>query len=77
MQDPSDRGQLVGQAAVRELAPRLEHLAGALDRVPEDAGVDPGDAEELQLDRGDHAEAAAAAAKCPEQVRLVLVIGTD
>jgi hypothetical protein len=43
MQDPADRGQLVREAAVCELAPRVEHLAGALDRVAEDAAVDNAD----------------------------------
>ncbi len=48
-----------------------------LDREPEDARVDLGDRQEVELDRGDDAEGAAAAAERPEEVGLVLRVGAD
>ena len=56
------------------LAPRVQHLGGALAREEEDAGVDLRDRVELELERGDDAEVAAAAAERPEQLRLVVAV---
>ena len=70
---PTER-HLVRQV-VRPRAPDLQHLGRAIDRVPEDAGVDLLQREEVELDRGDDAEGAAAAAKRPEEVRLVRPVG--
>ena len=75
VQEPSDGRQVVGRIGVRQVAPGGQDLAGALDRVPEQARVRLGDREELQLDRRDNAEAAAAAAQRSEDVRLVGRVG--
>ena len=58
-------------------APGLQHLGGALHGEEEDARVDLGDRVEGELDRGDDAEAAAAAADGPEELGLVVAVGAD
>jgi hypothetical protein len=40
----------------------VEHVGAAVDRIPQCAGVDLGDREQLQVERGDDAEVAASAA---------------
>ena len=76
LEDAADRGHLVRQV-VRPGAPRLQDLGRPVDREPEDAGVDLRDREEVELDRRDDPEGAAAAAERPEQVRLVRPVGAD
>ena len=62
--------QFVGRAG-GEVAPRAQDLAGLCERVDDQAGVDLGaDRMQLELERGHHAEVAAAAAQGPEQVGL-------
>ena len=62
---------LSGTSAVH-VGPRLQDLLRALEREEERAGDDLGDREEAELERGDDAEVAAAAAKGPEQLGVVL-----
>jgi hypothetical protein len=50
----------------------MEDLRGALEREEHRARVHVVDGVDAELDRGDHAEVAVAAAKRPEQVELVL-----
>jgi hypothetical protein len=59
---PGGGGELLRQTGLGELAPSLQHLGGRLGGPPQQPGVDLGDRKQPQLDRGDHAEAAAAAA---------------
>ena len=59
----------------RPLAPGVHDLGGALPRPPHRAGVELGHGVEGDLHRGHDAEAAAAAAQRPEQVRVV--VGVD
>ena len=54
------------------LAPGVQHLGGALDGEEQHAGVDLAHRVEPELERGDDAEVAAAAAQRPEQLGLVL-----
>src|SRR5215468_7214057 len=70
----NDRAELVGSVA-DEVAVEAEDLLG-VGRVPEDGpGQDGGpDGVEAELERGDHAEVAAASSQRPEQVG-VLVLG--
>ncbi len=72
-----DRRQLVGRLVAGELRPGVEDLALALDRPPEDAGVDLGDGHEPELQRRHDAEVAAAAAEGPEEIGLVVAVGAD
>ena len=72
---PGGGGELLRQTGLGELAPSLQHLGGRLGGPPQQPGVDLGDRKQPQLDRGDHAEAAAAAAQRPEQVRLGAGVG--
>ena len=65
------RHHLLGQVR-RDRVPRREDLGGPLVREEHRAGVQLGDRVDLELDRGDDAEVAVAAAQRPEQVRLVL-----
>ena len=71
-----DGGDLLGDVA-RPLGPGAEHLAGALHRPDQPAGVRLGDGVEGDLDLGDDAEAAAAAPERPEEVRVRLRVGAD
>ena len=58
-------------ALTREVAPRAQHLARLRERIDDQAGVHLGaDRMEQELERGDDAEVAAAAAQRPEQVGL-------
>ena len=68
---PADRGHLLRRAR-GPLVPGVEDLGGALDREEEGAGVDLGDRQQVELQRGDQAEIAAAAAQRPEQLRVAL-----
>src|SRR5579884_1576494 len=77
MEDPADGGELVGWIALGELPPGMQDLACPFDRVPEDSGVDLADRQQLELERGDDAEAAAASAQRPEPVGLVLAINAQ
>ena len=74
-QEAAERGELVGDHAAGEVPPGVQHLGPAFDGVPQDAGVQLCDWEQPQLQGGDDAEAAAAAAQRPEQVGLVLAVG--
>src|SRR5438132_642324 len=58
-------------------APGGQHLVGALDREEQRARVELVDRLDLELDRGDDAEVAAASAQRPEQLGMVLVVGAD
>jgi hypothetical protein len=53
----------------------VQHLGGALEGKENGAGVQLGDGIDGELDRGDDAEVAAAAAQRPEQLRLVARVG--
>jgi hypothetical protein len=55
----------------------VQHLAGALPRPQHHPGVDAGQRDELELDRGDRGERAAAAAQRPEEVGLGAAVGAD
>ena len=71
--EPHDRAELVGSVA-DEVAVAAEDLHG-VGRVPDDGPGQNGGADgvEAELERGDHAEVAAAASQRPEQVgELVL-----
>ena len=56
------------------LAPGVQHLGRALEREEHDAGVDLADREQVELERGDDAEVAAAAAQRPEELGLVVAV---
>ena len=71
-----DGGDLRRQVA-GPLGPGAEHLARALHRPDEPAGVRLRNGVEGDLDLGDDAEAAAAAPERPEQVRVRLRVGAD
>ena len=75
-QDACRRGGGVG-GGVGPAAVAVENVGAALDREDEPAGVDLGERVEVELDRGDHAEAPAAAAQRPEHVGVALAVGTD
>ena len=75
VEEAADRGELVRDLAAGQVGPGVQHLGSAPDRVPQGAGVGLGDREEPEFERGDDAEAAAAAAQRPEQVRLVPGVG--
>ena len=70
----ADRGHLLGRRA-GPLVPGVQHLGGPLDREEERPGEDLGDRQQLELERGDDAEVAAAAAQRPEELRVV--VGVD
>ena len=70
-------GQLVGERGLRQLPPGVHHLAGALDREPQRSRVGLRELEQLELDRGHDAEAAATAAQRPEQIGLALAVRPD
>ena len=55
--------------------PRANHLGGALAVPQQHAGVHVGDRQQLELERDDDAEVAAAAAQRPEQLGVVLGVG--
>ncbi len=69
--DAPARGELVGDRA-DPLAPGVQHLGRALERPEQVARVELADGEEVELEPGDHSEAAASTAERPEQVRLVV-----
>jgi hypothetical protein len=71
LHEPRCRREL-GRRALRPDAPRVEDLGCALEGEEERAGVHLGDGVEGELDRRDDAEAPAAAANGPEEVRLVV-----
>ena len=72
---PGEHRMLVRQRG-REIAVEAQHLPGALERVRHEAAGDRGaDRIEPVLERGCHAEIAAAAADGPEQVRMLLSAG--
>jgi hypothetical protein len=73
LQEPPDRGHLVGQGG-EPLPPCLQDLPGALPWPGQPAGVQLGDRVEPEFQRGDHAEAAAAAPQRPEQLGVVPVV---
>src|SRR5262245_60460289 len=68
-----DRAELVRSVA-NEVAVEAEHLRG-VGRVPEYGPSQDGGPEgvEAELERGDHAEVAAAAAQRPEQVGVLVL----
>ena len=74
LQEPSHRGDLVGDVA-GPLGPPGEHARCLVPRPDEPAGVHRLDGVEAELDRRDDPEAAAAAAEGPEQVGLRLRVG--
>ena len=69
-QETRHGGQLVGERGLGQLPPGVHHLAGALDREPQQPRVGLREREQLELDRGHDAEAAATAAHGPEQIGL-------
>ena len=73
-QDAADRGDLVGHR-VGPVAPGVQHLCAALDREEQHPGIKLADRIERHLQRGHHADAAAAASDGPEQVGLVVGVG--
>ena len=74
LEQPPDRGHLLGHAR-NPLAPGVQDLGGAIEREEENARVDLADGEQVELERRDDAEVAAAAAQRPEQLGLVVAIG--
>jgi hypothetical protein len=62
IQEPTDGGQPVRQIALRQVRPGVEDFTATLDWVPQDSRVRPYEREQLELERGDDAEAAGAAA---------------
>ena len=76
LQQAPDRGDLLGSVA-RPLGPGAEHLLGTRGRPDEPAGVELRHRVEGDLDLGDDAEAAPAAAQGPEEVGVRLVVGAD
>ena len=75
VQQRHPRHELVGEAALYR-APGVEHLGCALEREEQRSGVELVDGMDGELDRGHDAEVAAAAAQRPEQVGVMLVVGT-
>ena len=73
LEDAADRGDLVGRR-LGPVAPGGEHVAGLLPRPDQPAGEDLVQREQLELDRRDDAEVAAASAQREEQVALVRVV---
>ena len=73
-QDAAQRGDLVRHRGGPR-APGVQHFGGALDREEQRPGVQLADRVQRHLQRGHHADAAAAAADRPEQVRLVIGVG--
>ena len=69
-QETGQGGQLVGERGLGQLPPGVHHLVGALDREPQRSRVGLRESEQLELDRGHDAEAAATAAQRPEQLGL-------
>jgi hypothetical protein len=57
VEQPADRGQLVRDLSPGQLGPGVQHLRGALDRVPQGTRTPLGDREQPELERGDDAEA--------------------
>lgn len=72
LQEASDGGDLVWHV-LDPASPGTEHFRAALDREEQHTGVDLGDRVELELERGDDAERAAATER-PEELRLVVRI---
>src|SRR5215217_3097945 len=68
--------EVTSSGAVAPRAPGVQDLGGALPQEEQHPRVDLGEREQLDLQRGDQPEVAAAAAQGPEQVRVVLVIDT-
>jgi hypothetical protein len=75
-QDPADGGDLV-RHRVGPLAPGVEDLCGALDREEQRSRIQLGHRIQHHLDRGHDADAAAPASDGPEQVRLVVGVGSN
>ena len=75
-QEPSDRGDLVGDG-LDPPPPGVQHFAGALDREEEDAGTRLRDRVKPELDRRHDAEAPATAAERPEQLAVVVRVRAD
>ena len=61
----------------RPFAVAQQHRAGVTPVPHQRARVDLPERDEVELQRGDDAEAPSAAAQRPEQVRVVLVVGAD
>ena len=55
----------------------MEHLVAALEWIEKRPGVELGDRIEVELERRDNAEVAAAAAQRPKQLGLVVAIGPN
>ena len=70
LEHAADRRDLVRHAR-EPLVPRVQHLARALVREEQNAGVDLADRVQVELERGHDAEVAAAAAQRPEELGLV------
>ena len=76
VQDRRPRHELVGERR-QQLPPRVQHVARALEREEQRARVELRVGVDLELDRGDDAEVAVAAAQRPEQVGLVDGVRAD
>ena len=72
--DPAERGDLVRQVPRHVVVPGVYDLRRPLVREEECAGVDLRHGEQLELERRDDAEGAAAATHGPEQVGLLVVV---
>ena len=73
LEDAADGGDLVGRR-LGPVAPGREHALGLLPGPDQPAGEDLLDREELELERRDDAEVAAAAAHGEEEVGLVRLV---
>ena len=73
LEDPGTRRDVVGRRA-RPLGPGVEHEPGVVPIPRQPAGVDLGDREQPELDRGDDAEIAQTAAQRPQQLGIVIVV---
>ena len=76
VQQASQRAHLLRHAGGPPV-PGLEHLGRSLLRPEQHARVELANREQLQLERGDDAEATAAAAQRPEQVGLAVGVGAE
>ena len=74
LEDPRDAGDRLRRVR-RPLAPRGEHALGVPPVPREHAGVRRPDRQQVELERGDDPEAAAAAAGRPQQVGVLVVGG--
>jgi hypothetical protein len=72
-EDPANRRDLV-RRRLGPFPPRVEHFRRALPGEEERARIHVRERVEPELDRGDDAEAAAAAAERPEELRLVFLV---